>query len=108
MKLKFITDFAQIDNNQKQWNSVAGSFPFFQWSWMANWFRYLGTDLKLAVLVAVDEYDNWIGIAPWCIDDTSPFSRKLRFLGSGTACSDYLDLIVADANYPEFSRLVVD
>ncbi len=108
MKLKFITDFIQLEKNRQQWDSVAGSFPFFQWNWMANWFRYLGSDLKLAVLVAVDEEENWVGIAPWCVDATSTLTKKLRFLGSGIVCSDYLDLIVDNDNYQEFSRLAVD
>ena len=108
MKLKFIADFTEIESNRAEWDSVAGSFPFFRWSWMANWFRYFGTDLRLAVLVAVDDHGKWIAIAPWCVDSTNPLATRLRFLGSGEVCSDYLDLITDEANYPEFSRLAVD
>ena len=99
MHLKFINDFEQISSQREEWDAAAGPFPFFRWNWMANWFKCMGQDLELALLVAVDESDNWIGIAPWCIDSKT-FSRRLRFLGSGTACSDYLDLICQ----PQYSR----
>lgn len=108
MKLKFITELAEIERSQEQWDSVAGGYPFFRFAWMANWFRYFGSELKLAVLIAVGEDGQWKGIAPWCIDESNPFIRKLRFLGSGCACSDYLDLIVASDDYRSFSTLTVD
>ncbi|MFK7769771.1 MAG: GNAT family N-acetyltransferase [Mariniblastus sp.] len=108
MKLKFITDFEQIKDQQGQWDAVAGSFPFSRWSWMANWYQYLGEDLQLAILVATDDDGNWTGIAPWCIDELSSFTRRLRLLGSGAACSDYLDLICNPENYREFSEACTD
>lgn len=108
MKLKLFTDLDLLESHCKRWDSVAGEFPFFRWSWMGNWMRHLGTDLELAVLVAIDENGEWVGIAPWCVDSRTPFSRRLRFLGSGETCSDYLDLICSDDHYDEFSATVVD
>lgn len=108
MNLKLVTDLDQLAADQEKWDSVAGPFPFFRWNWMSNWFRHMGKNLKLAVLVGTDEQDNWIGIAPFCVDNSSPFATKLRFLGSGTVCSDYLVLICNTADYPKFCELTVD
>jgi hypothetical protein len=108
MKLKLINDFQTLERNRNQWDQVAGQFPFFQWSWLGNWFKHLGTELKLAVVVACDEHDQWLGIAPWCIDATNPLVIKLRFLGSGDACTDYMNLICSDEHYRDFSSLASD
>lgn len=108
MKLNFISDVRSLDDKQLQWDSIAGQSPFYSYDWLMNWFRHLGSELQLALLVAEDEDQNWIGIAPWCIDESLPFTRKLRFLGSGTACSDYLDLICRPEREREFSEAVVD
>lgn len=108
MKLEFFSNLSDLDRNRDQWDSVASDYPFFRWSWMGNWMRFLGTDLELAVVVAVDDDGKWIGIAPWCIDGRTPFSRRLRFLGSGDTCSDYLDLICPNSQYDSFSAAVVD
>ncbi len=108
MQLQLITNFEELESHSHHWNKVAGPFPFFRWNWVSNWFRYLGNKLELAVLVATDDEGNWTGIAPWCIDSSMPFARKLRFLGSGDACSDYLDLICSAENYRSFAALATD
>lgn len=60
--------------------------------------------MELAVLVGLDEQGNWLGIAPFCVDGNQSFARKLRFLGSGTACTDYLGLICQEANREAFEQ----
>ena len=109
MQLKFISEFAELETNREQWDSVAGSFPFFRWNWMANWFRHLGQQHQLAVLVAIDTNGDWQGIAPWFIDSSKPLSRKLRLLGSGDACSDYVGMICGSrCDEKKFMTLATD
>lgn len=108
MRLKLYNNLSELEQDRVQWDALAGSFPFFQFDWMANWFQTLGKELELAVLVGIDNKDQWIGIAPWCIDRTQPLLSKLRFLGSGDACSDYLCLISSEENHQEFNRVAID
>lgn len=108
MRLKLYKNLSELERDRAHWDALAGSFPFFQFDWMANWFQILGKELELAVLVGIDKDDQWIGIAPWCIDRTQPLLNKIRFLGSGDACSDYLRLIASEENHQEFNRVAID
>ena len=108
MKLIFINDFEQLQKYRNNWDAVASPFPFFRWNWLSNWIRHMGQNLKLAVLAGVNEQGKWVGVAPFCVDDSSPFATKLRLLGSGAVCSDYLDLICDTDVYPKFSEMTVD
>ena len=108
MRLKLYKNLSELEQDRDHWDALVGGFPFFQFDWMANWFQILGKELELAVLVGIDKDDQWIGIAPWCIDRTQPLLNKLRFLGSGDACSDYLRLIARGENHDEFNRVAID
>ncbi len=108
MRLKLYKNLSELEQDRTQWDALAGSFPFFQFEWMTNWFQILGKELELAVLVGIDNDGQWVGIAPWCIDRTQPLLNKLRFLGSGDACSDYLRLITNEEHHQEFNRVAID
>ncbi len=104
MRLRLLTTIQEIESSQTQWDRVAGDFPFFRWSWMASWCRHLAATRKLAVLVQHDADGNWQGIAPFAIDSPVVGSRKLVLIGSGTVCSDYMNLIAL----PEYKAGFLD
>lgn len=108
MKLHLITTLDEVLQSESNWDRVAGDHPFFRWTWMVNWLEYQKDDVSPAILVWIED-GEWLAIAPFCVDrKTSKLVRKLRFLGSGRACSDYLGLI-ADGQYlREFSESVAD
>ena len=108
MRLQLYKNISDLEQDRVQWDTLAGSFPFFQFDWMTNWLQTLGKDLELAVLVGINNDNQWVGIAPWCIDRTQPLLNKLRFLGSGDACSDYLSLISREEIHQEFNRIAID
>ena len=98
MKLKVITDIQTLLKCRNQWNAVAGSRAFFRHEWMTNWFEAMESQGDHPhVIVAVEddrsvsestqEQEEWFAIAPFFIS-----KRKLRFLASGTACTDYANL----------------
>jgi len=100
MKLQILDSLDQLFASESQWNSVAGNRCFFSWQWCAAWFREFSTeDDALHVIVGVDNDGRWVGIAPLMIS-----GRKLRFLGSGAACSDYVNLITAPEDYNSFAE----
>ena len=104
MKIKIIDQFEELSVRESEWNSVAGDRCFFTWQWCESWYRELAAqDDKLHVIVGVDDDRRWLGIAPLMVS-----GRKLRFLGSGAACSDYANLIVEQSNYNPFAEAVAE
>ncbi len=101
MKIKLITDIEEVRRSQKEWDEVAGAMPFFRFDWLVTWLTTQVEDVTPAVLVGCGSNDQWLGVAPFCVDaKASRFVRRLRFLGSGPTCSDYLRLFAK----PEFER----
>ena len=107
MKIRLLDNLDEILDSQSDWNEVAAGRPMLQWEWLVNWLRYQVDETTPAVLVGIDSDGKWIGIAPFCVE-TSRLSRKLRFLGSGKACTDYLDLITQPNHEKKFAEAVVD
>ena len=102
MKLKILEDIEQLRSSESQWNRVAGDRCFFSWQWCFSWFKeFSSEDDKLHVIVGVDNNGDWLGIAPLMVS-----GRRLRFLGSGTACSDYVNLITEESEYNLFAEAV--
>lgn len=108
MKLTLITTYETLEQHAEQWDEVAGDFPFFRFAWMGNWSKHLGKSCQLAVLVAVDDDGQWLGIAPWCVDHSRNMTKRLRFISSGVACADYLRLITRPEYEKEFSDAIAN
>lgn len=108
MKLQFFNSYEDLQQHSKQWDRVASGRAFQSWAWQGSWLEHLGNEFTPAVLVATDDSDLWIGIAPFCIDRTSSFASRLRFIGSGPACTDYVDLICDDSIYKQFALNISD
>jgi CelD/BcsL family acetyltransferase involved in cellulose biosynthesis len=106
MQLQLFDNFDQLREQRHQWDRVAGAFPFHRWAWLGNWFEHLGKGCEPAVLVAI-ENGEWQSIAPFLIDRDS-IDNRLRFWGSGKACTDYTSLICRDSNADAFALAVVD
>lgn len=102
MKIQIIDNLEELRSSESLWNRVAGDRCFFTWQWLMAWCaEFVGEDDQIHVIVGVDAEDRWLGIAPLMIS-----GRKLRFLGSGSVCSDYTNLIVAESDYDAFAELV--
>ena len=107
MKIQLITNFEELKSSRDQWDRLAGAFPFHRWAWLGNWFECLATNGTPAVLVGLKD-DQWIGIAPFWLDDSSGMSKRLRFWGDGKACTDYMGLIASPVDAEAFTFAVTD
>ena len=107
MKIQLFTNFEELKSSRDQWDRLAGTFPFHRWAWLGNWFECLATDGTPAVLVGI-ENEQWIGIAPFWLNECSGKQRRLRFWGDGKACTDYMGLIAKPTNVEAFTFAVVD
>lgn len=101
MKIQIIDDQQQLFQCESDWNGVAGKRGFFNWHWCVQWCKNFAPEDKIHVIVGVDNDGKWRGIAPLVVS-----GRKLRFMGSGSACSDYMNLIASQCDFNEFAEAV--
>lgn len=107
MNIQLFDNFESLKSHREQWDRVAGEFPFHRWAWLGTWFEHLAPQGTPAVLVAIED-GQWVGIAPFWIDDRSSMNQKLRFWGDGKTCTDYTSLIAPADSFEAFTFAVVD
>ncbi|NWG05908.1 MAG: GNAT family N-acetyltransferase [Chloroflexi bacterium] len=111
MNFKLHKDFSEIDS--KSWNTLVeqsiADTPFSRYEYLSEWWKTLGggewTSAEL-ILVSAMENDQLIGIAPLFIAEHDD-QQALMLLGS-IEISDYLDLIVCEADLPRFLSGLID
>jgi CelD/BcsL family acetyltransferase involved in cellulose biosynthesis len=104
---KDFSEFSETDWNALVEQSIADT-PFSRHEYLSEWWKTLGggewkaegDDRPSLVLVSAKEYDRLVGIAPLFIADYDG-QQALMLVGS-IEISDYLDLIVREADLPRF------
>jgi CelD/BcsL family acetyltransferase involved in cellulose biosynthesis len=95
MRLQVYTDAPVFSALRSEWNDLladsASDTLFLTWEWQSTWWEQLGEG-DLLVLVARDEGDRLLGIAPF-YRTGEPGERTLSLVGC-VDVSDYLDIIV--------------
>ncbi|MEZ6136653.1 MAG: GNAT family N-acetyltransferase [Pirellulaceae bacterium] len=79
----------------QQWRELAKT-PLQSPEWMLNWWAaYQSPNSRAVILLVYNDRDDrqLIGVAPFMLRNCWSFGRVLRFLGSGSACTDYQDLL---------------
>ncbi len=74
------------------WNLLAQANPMISLEWLGAWWRVFGVGHQLHILIVVRE-QQLVGIVPCYLHETR-LGRQLRFLGTGSVCSDYLGPVV--------------
>jgi CelD/BcsL family acetyltransferase involved in cellulose biosynthesis len=111
MNFKLHKYFSEIDSSA--WNGLVeqsiADTPFSRYEYLTEWWKTLGggewKDAEL-VLVSANENDQIVGIAPLFIAEYDG-QRALLLIGS-IEISDYLDLIVREADLPRFLSGLID
>ena len=98
---EIIRDASRFAALRAEWNALLqqsdADCVFLTWEWLHTWVRHLLGGRRLAIL-AVRRDNELIALAPFAV--RAPQFKRLvpypafEFLGSGTAGSDYLDIIV--------------
>jgi len=111
MDFKLHKDFSEI--NPATWNTLVehsiADTPFSRYEYLSEWWKTLGGgEWKTAelVLVSASENDQLVGIAPLFIAEYD-HQQALLLLGS-IEISDYLDLIVREADLSRFLAGLID
>jgi CelD/BcsL family acetyltransferase involved in cellulose biosynthesis len=111
MIFKLHEDFSEID--PITWNTLVeqsiADTPFSRYEYLSEWWKTLGGGEwgnTTLVLVSASENDQLVGIAPLFIAEYDG-QQALLFVGS-IEISDYLDLIVREADLPRFLPGLID
>jgi CelD/BcsL family acetyltransferase involved in cellulose biosynthesis len=84
---------------------------FLTWEWLFTWWKHLAAGRQLFMLT-VRSGEDLVGIAPFALRpaalDRVPPLSCIELLGSGTAGSDYLDVIVRRHSEPEVARALAE
>jgi CelD/BcsL family acetyltransferase involved in cellulose biosynthesis len=108
MQVLKIENTEGFDSLRGEWNALlersSANGVFLTWEWLRTWWTHLAERHKLSIAVIRSE-GRLVGTAPLAIRPAAikrlfPF-RCSEFLGSGTAGSDYLDLIVEKGSEEE-------
>jgi len=109
MVTEVIEDAAAFTALREEWNELLADSPadclFLTWEWLHTWWTHLGEGRRPAIVTVRDNTltgtrpgGRLIGLAPLAARAADPRRpmpfASLEFLGSGTAGSDYLDLIL--------------
>src|SRR5574342_480373 len=111
MNFKLHKDFSEVESTV--WNALVvesiADTPFSRHEYLSEWWKTLGGgEWKQAelVLVSATENDQLVGIAPLFIEEWEG-CQALMLVGS-IEISDYLDLIVREADLPRFLSGLLD
>jgi len=108
MEIQWIENTDGFDGLRDEWDRLladsASDCVFLTWEWLRSWWSHLAERRQLRI-VAVRREGELVALAPLSVRPSSvrrlfPF-RAVEFLGSGTAGSDYLDLIVRKGDEAE-------
>lgn len=101
LTIRTVTSLEEFKGLAQEWEQLLRTVPghslFLTWEWLYYWTKHYLGDNRLRILLALDERERLVGVAPFYLRKTSVQGlisvRELRFLGSETVCSSYLDVI---------------
>lgn len=104
MRSFVITDESEWLSWRSEWDSLVRSNPMLSMDWLAAWWRHFGAGHQLHI-IAVADGDHLVGVLP-CYEHETRLGKQLRFLGSGSVCSDYMGAVVHPKQAAEAFRLL--
>lgn len=103
LSIRVVSTLEEFGRLAAQWDRLleetSSNNIFLTWEWLYTWAKHYMGENKLFILLA-SEGDRIVGIAPLYIRKVVPYQifnlRQLEFLGTGEACSSYLDFIIEE------------
>lgn len=101
LTIRAVTSLEEFKGLAQEWELLLRTVPghsfFLTWEWLYIWTKHYLGDSRLRILLMRNDQERLVGIAPLYLRTSraqGPISlRELRFLGSETVCSSYLDVI---------------
>ena len=101
LTIRAVTSLEEFKGLAQEWEQLLRTVPghslFLTWEWLYCWTKHYLGDSRLRILLMLDDQERLVGIAPLYLRTTRAHVliplREMRFLGSETVCSSYLDVI---------------
>lgn len=101
LTIRAVTSLEEFKGLTQEWEQLLRTVPghslFLTWEWLYCWTKHYLGDSRLRILLMLDDQERLVGIAPLYLRTTRAHGliplRELRYLGSETVCSSYLDVI---------------
>ena len=84
---------ASLLGEHEHWDALTRGVPFRHSVWLSAWWSVFGERLEPYVLVARDSQNEVRGILPLYRDRAGPRCRRLRMMGDGNTCSDFVSVL---------------
>jgi len=102
LTVRAVTSLEEFKGLAQEWEQLLHTVPghslFLTWEWLYIWTKHYLGDSRLRILVMRDDHERLVGLVPLYLRTSRAQGliplRELRFLGSKTVCSSYLDVIV--------------
>ena len=112
LTVRVIDDVRAFTALEDEWRELLRSSssdnPFLTWEWLHAWWAHFGRPGTLRLIV-VRSGETLVAIAPLrLVVSRFRVFRRLEFLGTGEAGSDYLDLIVRRGHEADALRSIAD
>ncbi len=104
MTLRIVSTTKQLIELKSAWQSLTQE-PLRSFDWNLSWWMNFGDSGELRTY-CFEQEGRILGIAPFFIDRWMG-QQRLRFLGSGTTCSDYAEIIATPEARSDFVAAIV-
>lgn len=74
-----------------EWEELTQGHPMHSQAWLRSWWEEYGQHQGQLAILKISDQGRCVGFAPLFVERTWK-GTALRFLGSGTTCTDYLDI----------------
>jgi CelD/BcsL family acetyltransferase involved in cellulose biosynthesis len=113
--IETVSDPGRFLGLREEWNAVLqesrSDTIFLTWEWASSWWDAYGEGKELWILL-VRRAGRLVGIAPFyrtrSVWKPRPYPAALRFIGDGSADTDYLDLIAREGEEAEVATAVAE
>lgn len=106
--VRVLRDWEQVRAEAGDWNQLAGENFMLRREWLESWWEAMrDPGDQLAIIAWSDPLRNRRGILPGFVT-RGILGRTYRLLGSGTVCSDDLQLLEDEGEPTEFAKLAAE
>ncbi len=91
MSVTLIDTISEWQFYESEWDRLTQGHPLHGQAWLRSWWEALGDEQGQLAIARIHAAEQTIGFAPFFVE-RSWKGTALRFLGSGAACTDYLDI----------------
>lgn len=91
LTVTLVDSVCEWQGNDSDWTRLTQGHPLHSQAWLRSWWEEMGNQHGQLAIARVRDANQVVGFAPFFVEHTWK-GTTLRFLGSGSTCTDYLDI----------------